>query len=178
MEAENLNVHPWRVLQTRSRSEKKAAALLQKMGIELYLPLQKRRKKWSDRVKIVEEPLFSGYIFAKFTEELRYPMLNTPGVVRIVSFGGAYASVPEAQIEALRQLAYLDNEVVVVDAGLLPGQEVRIASGPFKGFHGRLVRHDGKGKLVIEIVAIGKGIVLELGRTKVAALPKTAAQAG
>lgn len=158
---------PWRVLQTRSRSEKKVAERLIRLGVAYYLPLQKRKKQWSDRVKVVEEPLFPGYIFVQFLEVQRYPLLNTDGVVRLVSFGGSYAEVPQAQINALRELAYLENDVEVVDAGLQPGQNVKITSGPFKDLEGRLVRHNGKGTLLIEILAIGKGILLELGHTKV-----------
>lgn len=158
---------PWRVVQTRSRSEKKAAALLETLGVQVYLPLQKRKKQWSDRIKVVEEPLFSGYLFVRFSEAQRYPMLNSQGVVRIVSFGGTYASVPEEQITALLEMAYLDNEIEVVDAELVPGKEVFINSGPFKNQSGRLIRHNGKGKLLIEITAIGKGVLLELGRTRV-----------
>ncbi|CAG4999752.1 Transcription antitermination protein RfaH [Dyadobacter sp. CECT 9275] len=157
---------PWRVVQTRSRSEKKTAAYIQAMGVKLYLPLQKRKKQWSDRTKVVEEPLFPGYLFAQFEEGQRYPVLNTPGVVRIVSFGGEYASIPDAQIDALQNFSYLDNEVLVVNNELLSGQEVLIASGPFKNLSGRLVRHNGKGKLLIEFVALGQGLLVELDRTK------------
>ena len=158
---------PWRVIQTSSRSEKKAVSLAQAQGLEVYIPLQKKKKQWSDRIKVVEEPLFSGYFFARFSEAQRYPLLNTPGVVRIVSFGGAYASIPDEQIKALRELAYLDNEIEVVDTELAVGKEVFINSGPFKKQSGRLIRHNGRGKLLIEITAIGKGILLELGRTRV-----------
>lgn len=165
---------PWRVLQTRSRSEKKVAERLERLGVAYYLPLQKRKKQWSDRVKIVEEPLFSGYIFVQFTESLRYPMLNIDGIVRLISFGGNYAEVPQTQIDALQKLSYLENDVVVVDGGLQAGQLVKITSGPFKNLEGTLVRHNGKGTLVIEIAAIGKGIMLELGRTKVSAELKLA----
>ncbi len=164
------------MLQTRSRSEKKVAERLTRLDVLHYLPLQKRKKQWSDRVKIVEEPLFPGYLFVQFPEAARYPMLNTDGVVRIVSFGGNYAEVPESQINALRELVYLENDVTVVDAGLQTGQQVKITSGPFKDLEGKLVRHNGKGTLVIEIAAIGKGIVLELGNTKVSAQRRAAAE--
>ncbi len=158
---------PWRVVQTRSRSEKKAAAVLEGLGMQVYLPLQKRKKQWSDRVKVVEEPLFSGYLFVRFSEAQRYPMLNCAGVVRIVSFGGTYAYIPESQINALKKMDYLDYEIEVVDSELIVGSEVLITSGPFKNQSGRLIRHNDKGKLLIEIAAIGKGILLELGRTRV-----------
>jgi transcription antitermination factor NusG len=158
---------PWRVVQTRSRSEKKTAAFLEAMGVKSYLPLRKQKKQWSDRIKVVEEPLFPGYLFAQFAEVQRYPLLNMPGVVRIVSFGGEYASVPGAQIDALQNLSYLDNEIVVINSGLVSGQEVFIASGPFRNLSGRLVRHNGKGKLLIEFVAIGQGVLIELDRTRI-----------
>lgn len=164
----------WRVLQTRSRSEKKVAERLARLEVACYLPQQKRKKQWSDRVKIVEEPLFPGYLFVQFDEALRYPMLNTDGVVRIVSFGGRYAEVSDAQVNALRELTHLENDVTIVDAGLQAGQLVKITSGPFKDLEGTLVRHNGKGTLIIEIAAIGKGVVLELGHTKVSARGKSA----
>ena len=170
------NPLPWRVLQTRSRSEKKVAERLDRLGVAYYLPLQKRKKQWCDRVKVVEEPLFPGYVFVQFGEASRYPMLNTDGAVRVVSFSGQYAEISQAQIEALRKLSYLENEVTVVDAGLQAGQSVQITSGPFKGLEGKLIRHNGKGSLVIEIAAIGKGIVLELGNTKVSAQRKAVAE--
>jgi transcriptional antiterminator RfaH len=159
--------HPWRVVQTRSRSEKKTAAFIEAMGVKSYLPLQKRKKQWSDRTKTVEEPLFPGYLFAQFAEGQRYLLLNAPGVVRIVSFGGQYASVSDAQIDALQKLAYLDSEVVVVHEELACGQEVFITSGPFQNMSGRLIRHNGKGKLLIEFSAIGQGLLVELGNTKI-----------
>jgi transcription antitermination factor NusG len=168
---QSYNSHPWRVVQTRSRSEKKTAAFIEAMGVKSYLPLHKRKKQWSDRTKTVEEPLFPGYLFAQFAEGQRYPLLNAPGVVRIVSFGGEYASVSDEQIGALQKLTYLDSEVVVVNAELACGQEVFIASGPFKNLSGRLVRHNGKGKLLIEFSVIGQGLLVELGHTKIISRP-------
>lgn len=158
---------PWRVIQTRSRSEKKAAAFIKAMGAPVYLPLIKTKKQWSDRVKLVEEPLFPGYLFARFDEAQRYPLLNMPGIVRIVSFGGTYASIPDVQIDALQKFRQQDSEVITMEMGVIPGQEVFIASGPFKNCSGRLVRHNGKGKLLIEFTAMGQGLLLELGHTKI-----------
>ena len=164
----------WYVIQTRSRFEKKCADLLAKNGISAYLPLQKKMSVWSDRIKEVETPLFPGYLFVQFSENERYPILNTPGVVRFISFGGKYATINIKQMNAVQKAITSDLELEVVDIVFEPGQEVLITSGPFKDNYARLVRHNGKGKLLLTIDSIGKGILLEIGRTQVEAKNKRA----
>lgn len=157
----------WYVLQTRSRFEKKCYELLTASGISAFLPLQTVSKAWSDRIKKIESPLFPGYIFVQYSEADRYKILNTQGVSRFVSFGGEYATVHPSQMEAIGKILQFDSTVEVVDIGLIPGQEVLIASGPFKGHQARLVHHNGKGKLLLAVESIGKGVMLEIGRTRV-----------
>jgi transcription antitermination factor NusG len=163
---------PWYVIQTRSRFEKKCTNFLSKNGVSVYLPLQKKMKVWSDRIKQVEEPLFPGYLFIQFSESERYRILNTPGIVRFVSFGGKYATVSTKQMAAIQKAISSDLDLEVVDIAFEPGQEVLINSGPFKGNYARLVRHNGKGKLLLALDSIGKGILLEIGRTRVDAIRK------
>lgn len=162
----------WYVIQTRSRFEKKCTDLLTKNGISVYLPLQKKMSIWSDRIKEIESPLFPGYLFVQFSENERYQILNTPGVVRFISFGGKYATINNKQINAVQKAITSDLELDVVDIVFEPGQEVLITSGPFKDNYARLVRHQGKGKLLLTIDSIGKGILLEIGRTRVEAINK------
>ncbi len=143
-----------------------------KNGISVYLPLQKKMSIWSDRIKEVEKPLFPGYLFVRFSENERYQILNTPGVVRFVSFGGKYATINTQQIDAIQKAISSNLELDIVDVAIEPGEEVLITSGPFKDNYARLVRHHGKGKLLLTIDAIGKGILLEIGRTQVEAKNK------
>lgn len=157
----------WYVLQTRSRFEKKCYDLLAESGVSVFLPLQTVSKTWSDRIKKVEVPLFPGYIFVQYDEADRYRILNTQGVCRFVSFGGKYATVHPSQMKAIEQLLRSENTIEVVDIDLTPGQEVLVASGPFKGHYARLVHHNGKGKLLLAVESIGKGVLLEIGRTRV-----------
>ncbi len=157
----------WYVLQTRSRFEKKSFELLSLQGISVFLPTQKVKKNWSDRIKEVETPLFSGYLFIQFDEKDRYKVLNTTGIVRFVSFGGKYATLDEKQIEIFRQFEKLDTNIQVVDLELYIGQEVLISSGPFKGLEAKIVQHNGKGKLLLTVESIGKGALLEIGKTKI-----------
>jgi transcription antitermination factor NusG len=94
----------WYVLQTRSRFEKKCFEQLSLLGISVFLPMQKIKRKWSDRIKEIETPLFSGYLFIQFDEKDRYKILNTNGIVRFVSFSGIYATLSENQIETIRKI--------------------------------------------------------------------------
>lgn len=157
----------WFVLQTRSRHEKKVIAFLLSQEIEAYLPLHTVKKKWSDRIKLVEEPMFPGYLFVKYDEINRYKILNTPGAVRFVSFEGKYATIREKQIAAIRLIAAQKIETEVIDLSFTIGEEVYISDGPFKGLYAKLVDCKGKGKLLLEVEAIGKGVLLEIGTNKV-----------
>lgn len=157
----------WYILQTRSRHEKKVANYLNRQEIESYLPLHTVKKQWSDRIKLVEEPLFSSYLFVKCDELNRYTILNTPGAVRFVSFEGKNATIQQKQLDLIKTIAALEVKPEVVDLSFVPGEEVFIANGPFKGIYAKLVDYKGKGKLLLEVEAIGKGVLLEIGSTKV-----------
>ncbi len=163
----SMDKNNWYVLQTRSRFEKKCHDLLAASGISVFLPLQSVSRTWSDRIKKIETPLFPGYLFVQFNEADRYKILNTSGVSRFVSFGGKYASVHPSQMAAIEQVLRSENTIEVVDIDLTPGQEVLVTSGPFKGHYARLVHHNGKGKLLLAVESIGKGVLLEIGRTRV-----------
>src|SRR5947207_11933494 len=99
----------WFALQLRSRFEKVVAMHLRGKGYEEYLPLYRSRRRWSDRVKEIELPLFPGYIFCKFDVLDRLPILIIPGVMSVVSSGGGALAVPEHEFRAVKNL---------VDSGL------------------------------------------------------------
>src|ERR1700726_677092 len=71
--------YPWFALQVRSRHEKNIATLMHGKGYEPFLPLYKGRRRWSDRFKEMELPLFPGYLFCRFDVQNRLPVLTTPG---------------------------------------------------------------------------------------------------
>src|SRR3974390_385937 len=94
---------PWYALQTRARHEKAVASYLRLQGIEEFLPLYKSRREWSDRVRVVELPLFGGYIFCRLDPKSIVSVLNTPGVIHVLSYGTEPAAVPDGEIEAIRR---------------------------------------------------------------------------
>src|SRR5690606_23980464 len=92
----------WRVFYTRSRAEKRCAERLEDDGVEVPLPLRRVTRRWSDREKVVEEPLFRGYVFARVDEAERLRALQTDGVVRCLHVGGRPAEMRPEEVERLR----------------------------------------------------------------------------
>src|SRR3989454_8387501 len=121
----------WFAIQVNSTHEKRVTTLLQYQTYECFLPLYTSRRRWSDRIKRVELPLFPGYVFSRFTPAARIPILKTPSVISIVGIGAIPAPIDECEIAAIQR-------AVASGFGLSPhpflqiGQRVRINGGsPF-----------------------------------------------
>ena len=152
----------WYALYTKSRAEKQVSEQLKRAGIDVYLPLRKVLKQWSDREKWVEEPLFRSYTFIHIAESEYYNALNIPGAVRYITFEGKAVPIPAQQIEAIRQFVDTGQELPDVDLQLEPGSLVNIIAGPMKGIDGELIEIMGKKKVKIEIDGLGQYVCLEL----------------
>jgi len=126
---------PWFALQVRARCEAGVAKCLEANGYEWFLPMYKCRKRWSDRIKQVDIPLFPGYLFCRFDPQYRLPIVKTSGVIRIVGCNRSPIPVDEVEITAVQTL---------VASGvrhqpwpfLTVGHRVRIESGPLLGLQG------------------------------------------
>jgi|BarGraIncu00222A_1022003.scaffolds.fasta_scaffold27528_3 transcription antitermination factor NusG len=157
------NIYQWYAIYTRSRSEKSVNLELSLTGIESYLPLKKTIRKWSDRKKMVEVPLFNSYVFVKVSEKEYMKVLQTFGVTRFICFEGQAVPIPEPQINAIR--AYLDEtEPIPLDDQLKmeAGKSVLITSGPMIGMTGILLDIEGKNKVRVEIEAIGQSLIITI----------------
>jgi transcription antitermination factor NusG len=156
----------WYAIYTNPRAEKKAHAELVGKGIDSYLPLQRTLRQWSDRKKWVEEPLFRSYLFVYIDQRRYFDVLNTPGVVRYISFEGKAVPVPQKQIDAIRY--YLSDTESLTDSHALPelapGSTVEIIRGPLKGLTGQLVDHLGHKRVRIEIDALGQYLNLTISQ--------------
>jgi transcription antitermination factor NusG len=132
---------------------------LEQQGIENFLPLVKRTRQWSDRVKEVELPLFSGYTFVRvaLSSPDRLRVLQTHGVAGIVGVRGSGAPIPEAQIESLK--AVIGNQVPFEEHPFLHiGQRVRIEGGALDGIEGILAAYKGDRTLVISVEPIQRSL--------------------
>lgn len=138
----------WYVLYTKPRSEKKVAARLTEAGFEVYCPLRKVRKQWSDRIKVVEEPLFSSYIFIRTHDHLRDEVFRYPGTVRYLFWLKKPAVVREVEINAIRKwLGTYDHEAISLDT-LEPGDRIRITAGQFMEEEGTFIEKSGSTALI------------------------------
>ena len=160
---------PWYALYVHSRAEKKVHALLLDRGYEAYLPLISQMKKWSDRMKKVEEPLFKSYLFVRADIRKYFDVLDIPGVVRFVSFEKKAVVVPQNQINAIMKYCndYTGEESKPQEIELHEGQLVRIVSGAMTGLIGRLAPIDNKKRLIVYIESVGHYLPINISRTKV-----------
>jgi|ERR1044072_2175588 transcription antitermination factor NusG len=161
----------WFVLQTLPRSEKKAAYLLGQKGYECFLPTYRQKRHWSDRVVIVDLPLFSSYLFCRFNSLVLGRALDTPGVSRIVAFGGRPAEVPEDEIESLKLLT--KSDLLRTPWSFLPdGTVVRVESGPLTGATGIICVSDRKHCLVISVTMLLRSVAVQLDDNTVVSVIK------
>ena len=157
-----LNYTPhWYAIHTKSRHEKKVDLRLKEKGVTSYLPLNTIYRRWSDRYKEVQEPLFSCYVFVCMNLKDRLPVLQTDGAVCLVTFNGIPAAIPEDQINAIKQILEKKQNVDYIDY-FTPGKKVNVARGPLKGLEGTLVTVKNNHRLVIAIEGIKQAISVEI----------------
>jgi transcriptional antiterminator RfaH len=155
----------WFAVYTKPRSEKKLKASLDKRGIQVYLPLLAQKKKWSDRWKIIETPLFSSYVFVKIVySEDSLTVLKDPNSVFIVKFSGKPAIIEDDDIEMLEFFLkeFPDRLKIEEMEKLKPGKEVTIQRGPFAGRKAIVERIKNNVYIVLNLSAVGKSIRVEL----------------
>ncbi|MCH8954307.1 UpxY family transcription antiterminator [candidate division KSB1 bacterium] len=151
----------WYAIYTRSRNEKKVSMQLEERGLEHFLPLVPQLRYWKDRKKIVNMPIFPGYVFVniKLSEKIR--VLQANGVVRFIEFNGAPPPIPDAQIEDVRQLLKYPDRVETASY-FNCGDPVEITAGPFSGIRGKIIHSRGKQRLLVGIEIIHQAISVEI----------------
>ncbi len=161
----------WFAIQTRPRFEKKVSVELQEKGVNTFLPLSSATHQWSDRRRLVQLPLFSGYVFVRISLSLnaRVSVLQTNGVVNFVGVRNMGIPIPDCEIEALQS-------VVEGGAAIEPcphlniGQRVRIRGGCFDGVEGVLVAVNGGQSLIVSVNLIQRSIAMRIDGYKVEAI--------
>ncbi len=155
----------WLAIYSRPRWEKKVNQLLNEKGLESYCPLNKVRRKWSDRVKLVEEPLFKSYVFVKVSDENRTEVRMTPGVINFVYWNGKPAVVKEKEINAIKQFLNDYENVEVKPMAVELKQRVKIAAGPLMDQEGEVIALNRK-TVKVAIDSLGYTLVAFIDRTK------------
>jgi transcription antitermination factor NusG len=157
---------PWFALQVVPRHEKSVARILEHKGCDHFLPTCSVRRRWSDRVKIVAEPLFPGYVFCRSQRNLLAIIRGFPGILRIVAFGGIPHPIPDKEIEALQQIVHGKREYSAVPH-LSVGQKVQVISGPLTGISGIITQFKNRDRLVISLDVIMKSVSVEINQLEV-----------
>jgi transcription antitermination factor NusG len=151
----------WYAACTRSRHEKSVAEQLARKSVEAFVPLYETVRRWKNGQHRVQLPLFSGYTFARIALRDRLDVLKVPGVVRLVGFDGVPVSLPDDDIERLRQ-ALTSGTRAEPHPFLTAGRRVRITAGPLAGNEGVLVRRHGIVRVVLSIEVIQRSILVEV----------------
>lgn len=159
----------WFALYTRPRYEQKVNDELLQMGINSYVPTHKILKQWSDRKKIITEPLFKSYCFVQIRPQLYLEPLKANGAIRYVWYDGKPAIVRDNEIEIIRLLCNSDLEINVVDLPLKKGQGVQITNGALTGLIGEYIKKAGKNKILVRIDSISHGLMVTVPQTHVIA---------
>ena len=153
----------WYAIHTRARHEKIVTTRLQHKGITTFLPTVTEVRRWSDRRKCVEFPLFSCYAFVNlpWVPELRAKVIHTDGVLGIVGFCGGPIPVPDVEIQNIRTL--VKSMVPYTTCPFLKiGQRVRIRSGSLDGVEGILVARNGNNSIVISVDPIHRSLAIKI----------------
>ena len=153
----------WYAVQTRSRHERIVAAQLREQGVSTFLPMITRVQRWSDRRKLVEWPLFSGYLFvhATVSPQTRRIVLFARGAAGFLAMGGEPLPIPDEQIDNVKDLL-AKHPRCAVHPFLKVGQRVRIRGGSLEGLEGILVAHNGDKQLVISVDAIERSFSIRI----------------
>ena len=151
----------WYVLYTKPRHEKKVADRLTAAGYEVYCPLHKIKRKWSDRIKTVEEPLFRGYVFIHIEDAKREEVFSYPGTVRYLFWLRRPAVVREEEIAAIQKwLGHYAHDALQIEE-ITPGSYVRITSGQFMNEEAILL-NQSRSKAVVQLKELGIQLSLDL----------------
>ena len=153
----------WIAVYTKPRHEKLVEKELQKKGYEVYLPILRERRKWSDRKKWVDFPLFRSYLFVKVQIKNYLFVLETKGVVRIVKFLGKVSIVPDESIDSIKLMIEGGYKPIATDF-FIKGDPVEIKDGPLKGLIGEVIRLDNNDQIIIRINAIQHSVSIQIKR--------------
>ena len=156
----------WYAVRVRSRCEKSAASALQLREVEVMPAWTPQRRVWVDRVRIVDMPLFPGYVFARFAATRRVEVERVAGVASVVRFSDQCCPVDDREIESIRVV--LDSGLDVQRASYLRvGKAVAVKHGPLAGAYGLVVEIKNRYRLVVSVSLLQRSVGVEIDEAMV-----------
>jgi len=168
------STYAWYALRVRSRHENTVASHLQARGFESFVPLYKSLRRWSDRFREIELPLFPGYVFCQFNLLNRLPIVTVPGIVHVVGIGRIPVAIAQTEIAAI-QTAIKSGLPRQPWPCLEIGNRVRIEYGPLSGIEGILSGFRGHQRLVLSVTLLQRSVAVQVDQAWVT--PQTSCRA-
>ena len=155
------NRNPWYAARVRSNGETKAQNALSQKGFETFFPTSIGRRAWSDRVKTISVPLFSGYVFCRFDRSDILEVMKTYGVQTIVSTSDGPSPIDAAEMMNLQTAVWSKMELTPYPF-LSVGEWVTVIQGPLSGVEGLLTERKGEFRIVVSIGLLQRSISAEM----------------
>jgi transcription antitermination factor NusG len=162
---ENKQVNKWFAVYTKPRWEKKVYKLLTENNFEAYCPINKVRKKWSDRYKIVEVPLFTSYVFVNMDASMTTKVRMIDGVLNFVYWNGKPAVVRDFEIDNIKKFLGEYESVELESIDFKTDDNVLIAAGAFMDMEGKVLKELGN-FVEIEIKSLGFKLIAKVEKSK------------
>ena len=162
--APNIKIKRWYALYVNVRHEKKVMMKLLERGIEAYVPLIKQIKQWSDRKKMIELPLFTGYVFVNIALSEMDKLRWVEGVINYLRFEGKPAVIRDNEIEGLKYFVSNGYEINSEDNYIGLGQKVKINLAQFKDFTGTVKSISENDFVAVSFEGIRQDFILKVPR--------------
>jgi len=154
----------WFIYYTYPKSERIVKNEFEKRNFEVFLPLIKIKRIWSDRIKELEVPLFSNYIFIKSNKCDIYKIIKHPKIVKYLAFEGKPSVLKDEEIICIKKFLNNSNDIAI-GSRIMGGDCVKIISGPLKGLTGKLIETKNSKRFEIYLTELKQtmsiGICLE-----------------
>ena len=161
VEYSTVDLNRWFALRVKPRAEKCVAAIARNKGFDEFLPLYRCRRRWSDRIKVVEVPLFPGYVFCRLNAQHRLPLLTIPGALHFVGLGRIPVPIDDVEIQAIQTLVHSGVQArpwPFLDAG----QRVRLEYGPLAGLEGLFVEIRKQQRIIVSVSLLRRSVAVEI----------------
>lgn len=153
------HLHPttsrWFAVYTNYKREKIVKKALDAKGIEVYLPLQKKTRRYVRKVKHVELPLINCYVFVKITKPDYIRVLETENVLKFIRFSNNLISIPEEEMQLMKRIIGEQLDFTIEPASFMEGEEVEVIGGELTGLEGKLIAKEGKQQFLVELTNVG-----------------------
>ena len=155
---------PWYVIYVKSRHEFVVHGELLRKGIEALLPSFKKSSQWKDRKKMIESPVFPGYVFVKVPP---YPgaflyVLQTRGVVSFVSLESPTPTPVDPEEIASLRLLIASGKNIEIYPHLKEGTRVRVKNGPLQNAEGVLTKKEADYLFSVNVELLGRSVAVKI----------------